>query len=419
MTQKATTLTAADITDLPYPDSGDLEISPNEQIVADDIIDYYRDFVRLGEESAMSAGSAATRRGCAASPASTRVRSAASTPTCARCRRIAGPGSCVSPSSSAPARSTGPTPTAARPTHALLVERRGGGLTIHRVVAHLRRPLRLPAQARPPALLAALGGAARRRRDARDLRRGRVCSRHARRRRHTLGQRRHARPRSVRRRHLSLAAGSSRSSPASWRAGATTRTAAPCSRSAQLNDQLSSYLNSAARQLPLDAIQFCDRGPRQRLQRGRTVDIAAIRPIGAPIVVDRPPLHPEFDVILPIECKRLPTPADRDEREYVFSGDDTRSGGGIQRFKQGAHGRAHTMAVMIGYIQDGPASQWLARVNHWIAELELVDPTWTAERLAMVATSEAGVCELRSLHRRPVRDGAQIELRHLWVTLGA
>jgi hypothetical protein len=183
----------------------------------------------------------------------------------------------------------------------------------------------------------------------------------------------------------------------------------------ELTDQLSSYLNSAARS-SLDAIQFSTEVPDSGC-RGRTVDMA-IRPIGAPIVVTGR-RYTLFDVILPIECKRLPTPADRDEREYVFSGDDTRSGGGIQRFKQGAHGRAHTMAVMIGYIQDGPASQWLARVNHWIAELELVDPTWTAERLAMVATSEAGVCELRSLHRRPVRDGAQIELRHLWVTLGA
>ena len=52
--QKATALMQSDIEALPYPASGDLELSPNEQIVADDIIDYYRDFVRLGEKSAMS-----------------------------------------------------------------------------------------------------------------------------------------------------------------------------------------------------------------------------------------------------------------------------------------------------------------------------------------------------------------------------
>ena len=51
LTQKATTLTSADITALPFPDSGSLELSPNEQIVADDIVDFYSEFIRLGEDS--------------------------------------------------------------------------------------------------------------------------------------------------------------------------------------------------------------------------------------------------------------------------------------------------------------------------------------------------------------------------------
>ncbi len=51
LTQKATTLTSADIKGLPYPEAGDLEISPNERIVAADIVDYYSDFIRLGEGS--------------------------------------------------------------------------------------------------------------------------------------------------------------------------------------------------------------------------------------------------------------------------------------------------------------------------------------------------------------------------------
>ncbi|MBK9757994.1 MAG: N-6 DNA methylase [Nannocystis sp.] len=58
LTQKATTLTAADITDLPFPDSGNLEISTNEQIVADDIVDFYSDFIRLGEDSPLLARNA-------------------------------------------------------------------------------------------------------------------------------------------------------------------------------------------------------------------------------------------------------------------------------------------------------------------------------------------------------------------------
>ncbi len=183
----------------------------------------------------------------------------------------------------------------------------------------------------------------------------------------------------------------------------------------ELTDQLSSYLNSAARST-FDAIQFSTEVPDGGC-RGRTVDMA-IRPAGAPIIVTGR-RYTLFDVLLPIECKRLPTPPGRDEREYVYSGSDTRSAGGIQRFKLGAHGSTHGTAVMIGYIQDGGAAQqWLTRVNHWISELETTDATWTAERLAIVAMEKAGVSQLRSLHRREARGGTSIELRHLWVVLG-
>lgn len=55
LTQKATLITAVDVRALPYPASGDLEITPNERIIADDIVDHYNDFVRLGEDSPMLA----------------------------------------------------------------------------------------------------------------------------------------------------------------------------------------------------------------------------------------------------------------------------------------------------------------------------------------------------------------------------
>lgn len=50
-TQKATTLSAADILALPYPEAGGLDLSPNEKIVVDDIVRYQRDLVRVGDES--------------------------------------------------------------------------------------------------------------------------------------------------------------------------------------------------------------------------------------------------------------------------------------------------------------------------------------------------------------------------------
>jgi hypothetical protein len=51
-TRKATSLAEIDILSLPYPETGTLDLSPNEEILINDIVDYYRDFIRLGEGSA-------------------------------------------------------------------------------------------------------------------------------------------------------------------------------------------------------------------------------------------------------------------------------------------------------------------------------------------------------------------------------
>ena len=50
-TQKASVVGLIDIRSLPYPETGTLDLSPNEQILVDDIVDYYRAFVRRGEAS--------------------------------------------------------------------------------------------------------------------------------------------------------------------------------------------------------------------------------------------------------------------------------------------------------------------------------------------------------------------------------
>jgi len=51
-TQKATTLSGIDILSLPYPEVKNLSISFHEKIIAYDIVDFYRDLIRLGEDSA-------------------------------------------------------------------------------------------------------------------------------------------------------------------------------------------------------------------------------------------------------------------------------------------------------------------------------------------------------------------------------
>lgn len=49
--QKSTAIASQEILNLPYPENGHLELSINDQIIVDDILDYYRDLIRLGQNS--------------------------------------------------------------------------------------------------------------------------------------------------------------------------------------------------------------------------------------------------------------------------------------------------------------------------------------------------------------------------------
>jgi hypothetical protein len=50
-TQRSKWVDLNDIKGLPYPESATLDLSQNEKILVDDIVDYYRDLIRLGEDS--------------------------------------------------------------------------------------------------------------------------------------------------------------------------------------------------------------------------------------------------------------------------------------------------------------------------------------------------------------------------------
>lgn len=51
--QRATAILSADILALPYPENEDLDLTTNERIIAQDIVDYQRDFIRRGAGSAL------------------------------------------------------------------------------------------------------------------------------------------------------------------------------------------------------------------------------------------------------------------------------------------------------------------------------------------------------------------------------
>jgi hypothetical protein len=182
-----------------------------------------------------------------------------------------------------------------------------------------------------------------------------------------------------------------------------------------MTSQLCAHLNSASRHANgWDILQFRPE-ETDELKRGRKLDLAAA-PSGTAITVDGR-RYIDFDTLLPVECKRLPIPADknRDAREYVFCEHSSR--GGIQRFKEGHHGSTHKLGAMIAYVQADDPTDWHGRINGWIDELVGSVSGWTEkDRLTLDAKSDNQQGKLRSVHSR-VGGLSDIELRHMWIRM--
>lgn len=182
----------------------------------------------------------------------------------------------------------------------------------------------------------------------------------------------------------------------------------------ELNAQLCAYLNSAAYHSTWDFIQFRTDVPDESI-RGRSIDLGP-QPMHTVWIEGR--RYTKYELLLPIECKRLPTPTEpqRDEREYVFSRYGLR--GGIQRFKYGVHGAAHNLAAMIGYVQQHDCIHWRDQVRTWVTQLTESDHAWTvSEALSEVAHDQNHrFMQLRSVHKRP-GTLSSIEIFHYWVEM--
>ena len=184
-----------------------------------------------------------------------------------------------------------------------------------------------------------------------------------------------------------------------------------------LTAQLCARLNSVSRHSPgWDFLQFRREEP-DAIRAGRSIDLV-VAPSGALIwIAGRE--YCEYRALLPIECKRLPTPIgkSRDEREYVVS--RFNSTGGIQRFKAGHHAAAYARAAMIGYVQDRNIPFWLTQVEAWIDGLVAATVKgWSVDdklRLATHRTSNR-VASLQSNHQRD--SGLDpILIDHLWIEM--
>lgn len=182
-----------------------------------------------------------------------------------------------------------------------------------------------------------------------------------------------------------------------------------------LSARLCTRLNIVSRHSGWDFIQFKQEEP-DAARADRTIDLAIV-PAAQTISIEGRN-YDEYSTLLPIECKRLPTPAGakRDECEYLFSRHS--STGGVQRFKAGHHGSRHARAAMIGYVQANDVAHWHGQLNDWIdglVENELEG--WSgADKLGLVRhdpTARIGM--LSSIHGRDNRGDIQID--HLWIEM--
>ena len=183
-----------------------------------------------------------------------------------------------------------------------------------------------------------------------------------------------------------------------------------------LTAQLCALLNSASRKSQgWDYLQFRMEEPDE-VVRGRAIDLVAA-PSGKLIWIDGR-RYSQYEPLLPLECKRLPTPMgrERDEREYLHSRYGSR--GGVQRFKAGDHGAAHSHAAIIAYLQSDDIPTWHARVDQWVFDLSVEDANWNADDRLRLDTHdpERGLARLSSNHARG-RGLSTIALDHIWVRL--
>lgn len=184
-----------------------------------------------------------------------------------------------------------------------------------------------------------------------------------------------------------------------------------------LTSRLCAHMNSATRKSGgWDFLQFRVEEPDE-VARGRKIDLVPA-PSAATIWIDGRE-YTQYVPLVPIECKRLPIPpgATRDEREYLFSAHS--SIGGVQRFKAGHHGAAHSVGAMIGYIQDQDISFWNRQLRVWLqALIDAPVDGWTIDDALRITRHDATTKSalLESVHRR---NGGlpDIHLHHLWIDM--
>lgn len=168
--------------------------------------------------------------------------------------------------------------------------------------------------------------------------------------------------------------------------------------------------------------------------KNRTLDMSITPSAGTAFIKVGAYYYDCEDQLYAIEAKRLPTPSrvgqeDR-SREYVVSDwNNCKSHrknrtGGIERFKEGLHGKQFGRSAMVAFVQREKPDVWFDAVNSWIQDL-IATPIpchrskWTKDDLLLQISSDfnhGGLSEFESSHLRAEGAGA-IKLRHFWIML--
>lgn len=186
----------------------------------------------------------------------------------------------------------------------------------------------------------------------------------------------------------------------------------------RLNQSLCLHLDKVSRHR-FDSIRFLQE-PIQ--SSGRNADIGVL-PVDT-ITVEGIS-YQDYEQLLPIECKRLPTPPDsrRSDLEYVHGMPGQRTGG-IERFKHGLHGRENRHALMIGYVQKESFDHWSSAINTRLASLAkqgsdggLWEPaeSLSAEGSASIARTKRLISQHK--RRRPPCCSESVVIHHLWLAI--
>jgi hypothetical protein len=182
-----------------------------------------------------------------------------------------------------------------------------------------------------------------------------------------------------------------------------------------LTDKLCKFLNRNASAYPF----FFQHENVENHASGTSpqIDIGAVSESEQLTIGDRS--YGEFDSFFSIEAKRLPTPGQNREKEYVIGHE--KPSGGIERFKKRIHGKDLKYAAVIGFIQRENADYWFLNINDWIGELITSFPAqWNEDDKLVKNQSElADMDKFTSKNHKEEVNGQEefINLFHFWINL--